>query len=145
MKKIILIIVVAAAALSFSSCKSCNRDKTVYTQETVVETHTARNSLDYHGTYEGTLPTASGEGMKVTIQLSGDNYTRTVEYIGQSTDTKVEEKGKYTWNSEGNTITLVNADKPNQYFVSENQITHLDMDGKRITGNLADMYILKKK
>lgn len=105
--------------------------------------HNAKNSLDYKGTYQGSLPSASGMGMDVVITLSDSTYIKKVSYIGKK-DGAFEEKGIYLWNSQGNTITLKGSDAPNQYFVGENTLTQLDMDGKRITGELADMYILHK-
>ncbi len=37
-----------------------------------------------------------------------------------------------------------NIEKPLQYRVGENRLTQLDMDGKLITGSLADRYNLEK-
>ncbi len=112
----------------------------------MADEHNAKNSLDYQGTYKGTLPTASGEGMLVTIVLKDSTYTRNTEYIGKK-DNNVIEKGKYTWNAEGNTITLDGVDakvSPSKYFVGENTLTQLDLDGNKIEGNTAELYILKK-
>lgn len=105
--------------------------------------HNAQNSLDYEGTYVGTLPTASGEGMKVVITLGKDTFTKTTSYIGKS-DKPIEEKGSYQWNAAGNTVTLQGISAPNQYFVGENTLTQLDIDGNRIDGELADNYVLRK-
>ncbi|MDR2956161.1 MAG: copper resistance protein NlpE [Prevotella sp.] len=106
--------------------------------------HNAMNSLDYKGEYKGKVPTASGEGMIVSITLEDSTFVKKTEYVGKK-DAKFEEKGKYTWNSEGNTIKLEGIkDAPSQYFVGENTLTQLDMDGNKITGTNANMYILKK-
>ena len=48
------------------------------------------------------------------------------------------------WNKEGNTITLEGEDKPNQYFVGENTLTQLDIDGNKIKGEIEEDYILRK-
>lgn len=114
--------------------------------EPLANEHNAKNSLDYKGTYKGTLPTASGEGMLVVVVLDDSTYTRSTEYIGKKNSTVVE-KGKYTWNPEGNTIILEDVDvkaSPNKYFVGENTLTQLDMDGNKITGDTAELYVLKK-
>ncbi len=105
--------------------------------------HNAKNSLDIIGTYKGTLPTASGEGMQVVITLNDNAFTKTTTYIGKK-DSTSEEKGNFSWNVEGNTITLDGIDSPNQYFVGENTLIQLDMEGNRIVGNLADKYVLRK-
>ena len=96
------------------------------------------------GTYTGKIPTASGEGMIVSITLSDSTYVKSTEYVNKK-NSKSEEKGKYTWNAAGNTIILDGVkDAPNQYFVGENTLTQLDMEGNKITGDMADLYILKK-
>lgn len=106
--------------------------------------HNAQNSLDYQGVYSGKLPTASGEGVNVSITIEETTFVKKTEYIGKK-DAPIEEKGNYTWNNEGNTITLEGVkDSPNKYFVGENTLTQLDMDGNRITGEHADLYILRK-
>lgn len=49
-------------------------------------------------------------------------------------------------NEAGNTITFDGLqNQPNQYFVGENTLTQLDMNGNKITGNLASNYILQKQ
>lgn len=144
MKK--LFIVVAAIGLMYSCGGNTQKAQEPTTSEPtqVVDEHNAKNSLDYKGTYAGKVPTASGEGMIVTIELGDDTFVKKTVYVGKK-DT-FEENGKYTWNSEGNTITLEGVkDSPGKYFVGENTLTQLDMDGNKITGDLADMYILKKQ
>lgn len=110
----------------------------------MMDEHNAQDSLDYEGIYKGKFPTADGEGMEVTVELSENNYTQTVSYIGKENSTFTK-TGKYTWNEAGDTITLNGANAPNQYFVGENKLIQLDMDGQMITGELADMYVLKKQ
>lgn len=149
MKK--LFIVAIAATFALVSCgnkeKQAQNDATTEGTTTVVEqnadSHNAKNSLDYKGTYTGRIPSASGEGILVAITLSDSTYVKKMEYVNKKNSTS-EEKGTYTWNSAGNTITLQGSEKPNQYFVGENTLSQLDMDGNTITGDLADMYILKK-
>ncbi|CAM3460698.1 copper resistance protein NlpE [Elizabethkingia occulta] len=106
--------------------------------------HNSQNSLDWAGTYEGTLPCADCPGIKTTITLKDDNtYTMTEEYVDKKT--KAEDKGKFEWDKRGGKISLVSKDGKRQYIVGENQLIHLDMDGKEITGPNKDLYILKKK
>lgn len=45
--------------------------------------------------------------------------------------TKAEDKGKFEWDKSGGKIALVSKDGKRQYIVGENQLIHLDMDGKR--------------
>ncbi len=109
----------------------------------VDDEHNAMNSLDYEGVYKGVLPTASGSGMDVVIELSDSTYNKKVLYVGKG-DKAINTKGTYSWNKEGNTITLEGEDKPNQYFVGENTLTQLDIDGNKIKGEIEEDYILRK-
>jgi len=144
MKK--LFIVVAAIGLMYSCGGNTQKaqEPTASEPTQVVDEHNAKSSLDYKGTYTGKVPTASGEGMIVTIELGDDTFVKKTVYVGKKDAS--EEKGKYAWNNEGNTITLEGVKgSPSKYFVGENTLTQLDMDGNKITGDLADMYILKKQ
>jgi len=105
---------------------------------------TAQNALDYEGTYKGHLPTASGEGMSVTIIIGKNDFTKEYSYIGKDI-APVKSKGMYKWNAEGTIITLEGQDAPNMYRVEENTLTQLDINGKVITGDIAGQYILKKQ
>lgn len=122
--------------------KTTSKDETPY----LTNSHTSQNSLDWQGTYNGILPCASCEGIETTLEINDNqNYTLTLIYLGEDEPNNVERSGKFIWNESGNTITLENENKPNQYFVGENYIAKLDMEGNRITGELADKYVLRKK
>lgn len=107
--------------------------------------HNSSNSLDVDGLYKGTLPCADCEGIETEIELGKDNsFLKRTIYLGKGGKV-FEEKGSYTWNSKGNTITLTGIKSgPGQYFVGENMLIQLNMDGNRITGSLADKYVLHK-
>ena len=147
MKHIYLLLIVGIA-LSFTGChaKKSNTDSQngVKTEQQTPETPTVRNTVHYQGTYKGTLPTASGTGVEVTIVLTGDDYTKTTVYK-ESADKPFENSGRIEWNEEGNTITLTGTEAPNKYRVEENRLIHLDVDGNVITGDLAGQYILEKQ
>ena len=54
--------------------------------------HNAQNSLDWAGTYEGTLPCADCPGIKTTITLKDDNtYTISEEYLERKQKQKIKE------------------------------------------------------
>jgi copper homeostasis protein (lipoprotein) len=106
--------------------------------------HNARNSLDYAGTYQGVLPCADCEGIAIELKISYDGeFHKTMQYRGKDADI-FEFTGEYKWNEAGNTIILEGLELPNQYFVTEERLIHLDSDGQRITGHLADHYVLTK-
>ena len=106
--------------------------------------HTAETSLDYLGTYEGTLPGADCPGIRTTIVLAADgSYTLHMEYLER--DTAYDEKGSFE--VKGNLLTLTPSDggQPGYYKVEENRLRHLDGDRQPITGELAEHYVLQKK
>lgn len=154
MKKLFVVI----AAVSFlASCGGTQKDKSASDIEEkasvsefseiakgISNEHNAKNSLDYQGTYLGKVPTASGEGMIISISISDSTYAKETEYVAKP-GSRTEDTGKYTWNAEGNIITLEGIkDAPNKYFVGENTLTQLDMEGNKITGDMAKLYVLTK-
>ncbi len=102
-------------------------------------------SLDWNGNYKGTMPCADCQGIETSLTLNKDgSYVLTTKYLGKS-DLVNEKTGKFTWNNAGSTITLDGiSNSPNQFLVGENVLFQLDMSGKRITGDLAEKYQLKK-
>jgi len=158
MKKNVLLIAATAGLLLMSCSQKKELQPGSGVEETTAEAktdsisvepitndgHNSQNSLDWAGTYEGTLPCADCPGITTTITLKDDNtYTMTEEYVDKKT--KAEDKGKFEWDKSGGKISLVSKDGKRQYIVGENQLIHLDMDGKEITGPNKDLYILKKK
>lgn len=139
--------VAASALLILASCGEKKAKEQVQDEpfpQAFLDEHTAKNALTYNGTYIGRIPTASGEGMNVTITLTQDEtYKKTISYEGKN-DTPIETTGKYKWDDTGSIITLEGEELPNQYFVEENQLVQLDTEGKRVEGELADKQILKQ-
>lgn len=144
-------IVLSVLIIGFTSCASRQTTKSVSTEtaggtQTVVDGHTSQNSLDWWGTYTGVLPCASCEGIKTTVTFTRDlNYTMKAVYLGKG-ENEFLQIGTFSWNKAGNTISLSDSDGGDaQFFVGENQLIRLDRDGNRITGSLAENYILKKQ
>ncbi|MDR3142266.1 MAG: copper resistance protein NlpE [Tannerellaceae bacterium] len=138
MKKIYWLLGIAILLASCNMKKDDTKDSVIVEEETIVVTE----PLD--GLYEGKLPAASGEGMDVKITLSGNTYAKSITYIGKS-DEPIETSGEFIWDEGDSIITLVGEEAPNKYLAGENTLTHLDVDGNIIAGDLADMYILRKK
>lgn len=139
------LILLAVVSLSFLSCKeeAKNVETTIDSVATAPDHHNAMNSLDYEGTYKGSLPCADCEVIETTLVLDATSYTKEMVYKGKSKEV-FKESGSIQWNKEGNTITLDGVDPSNQYFVGENVLFHLDSDGKRVEGDLAKLYELTK-
>ncbi len=140
------------AACSQESAKTDVAPSETLTQATptvAVDTeHNAQNALDWAGTYKGTLPCASCEGIETTVVLNDDGtYEQTSVYLK---DSKPDEqntfanKGKFTWNEAGNIVILDEAADNTQYFVAENRLEMRDQNGEAVTGALAEHYHLAK-
>jgi uncharacterized lipoprotein NlpE involved in copper resistance len=114
----------------------------------VTTSHNSRNSSDWAGIYTGVIPSAGGMGINVRITLNTDEtYKVEYQYIDKSDDIFTS-TGKFTWKPDGNTIILDSEGEggfPPYYKLGENTLTHLDLEGNIITGDLADHYILKKQ
>ncbi len=109
--------------------------------------HTALNSLDWKGLYKGVLPCADCEGIETAVMLNGDNtYLIQTKYLGKGETKPNEKTGSFAWNTDGNTVVFSGIENaPNQYFVAENKLIQLDMNGNKIEGKLAEKYILTKQ
>lgn len=107
----------------------------------------SKTSLDWAGTYKGTVPCADCEGIETTISIGTDSsYTLTLSYLGKKEAAVVEKKGTFSWNDAGSIILLSGiSDGPSQYLVGENKLIQLDLAGNRITGELAARYELVKQ
>ncbi len=128
------------AALMAMACQS---GRITTQQENQVTTgDNSRTSVDWAGTYHGQLPCADCEGIATSLTLRDDgSYTLRMQYAGKD-DSIFRETGRFTWNNAGSRITLGKDQR--QYLVGESQLFHLDEEGQRITGGLAEKYILKK-
>jgi uncharacterized lipoprotein NlpE involved in copper resistance len=149
--KIKVIILITLFFLVLSCAK---KDKNETTETMVVDStevvvnddHNAKNSLDYIGMYQGILPRADCEGIETTLWIDENNYVLYTNYLGKMSKIKPEFRGSFVWNNEGNTIILEGIENaPNRYFVGENYLKQLDMDGNEIEGDLAERYVLQKK
>ncbi len=149
MKQLIFIVAMAVLLIGCSG-NSSESESTVTDSLTTAPPATADNSktsLDWAGIYKGTIPCADCEGIETTISIGTDSsYTLTLNYLGKKNAAVFERKGNFSWNDAGTTIILSGiSDGPSQYLVGENKLIQLDLSGNRITGNLADNYVLLKQ
>ena len=138
-----------AFGIAFTSCKTAKQTTKPTEKGTthIIIGDNSQTSLDWTGVYTGTLPCADCEGILTSLTLSPDlSYKRATTYKGKTMVPHIE-TGKFTWDKGGATISLKNADKssPTRYLVGENHLKQLDMEGKVITGSMADLYQLHKK
>ena len=111
---------------------------------TISDGHTAETSLDYLGSYSGTLPAADCPGIETTLVLAADgSYTLHMVYLER--EAAFDEKG--TFEVKGNLLTLIPSDggQAAYYKVEENRLRHLNADRQPVTGELAEYYVLQKK
>lgn len=145
------------AGLVLTSCeKKSNEVVTDKNDETVLEDNNteamamddSQVNKDWSGTYEGTLPCASCEGIKTVIVLNQDGtYTQEEEYLSPEGD-KYSDAGTFVWNEAGDVITLTSnkdASQKPMYKVEDGRIIALTDEGKAVEGALADAYVLNKK
>jgi uncharacterized lipoprotein NlpE involved in copper resistance len=136
MKKMFLVFVAAFSLLGLGACGS--------TGKAIDTAHNSRNSVNWAGVYRGVIPAADGPGINVEIILDNDGtYSISYQYIDRGDDVFTE-AGTFQWNDAGSAIVLDAKDMPPHYQVGENILIQLDMAGEKITGALADNYILKK-
>ena len=104
------------------------------------------NSTKYEGTYTGTMPCADCTGIDTEITINDGKYIIKRTYLGTENmeQNMFVESGSYTWNKETKILTFDN-DPEQRYLLRDNTLVALDQDGKEVTGDLASLYILKKK
>lgn len=132
--------------VSLCSCANKSKTPTETLEEVItVDSHNSQNSLDWDGVYRGITPCADCSGIETIIELKKDlTYTIKTKYLGKFKKNTFDEKGTFTWDK-GGSIIIISGTSPQKYFVGENTLTHLDMDGNKITSDFAEMYILKKQ
>ena len=147
MKKLITTIY----TISLFSIISCNTNKTKNNDEQtylnkenyIDTTHNSRNSLDWEGTYIGTIPCADCPGINIIITLNSDetfNYNASYE----ERNTTILDSGNFMWHNNGSVVHLKTKNLNTKYKVGENKLIQLDSDDKEIKGSNAEKYILKK-
>lgn len=112
---------------------------------TVAVGDTTENSVDWNGTYSGTLPCASCPGIETTLTLNADKSYTITEVYKEEKDGKFEETGTFKFDESGSFITLDEKDNPNVgrvFFVGENQMWMVKKVGDR---DMKDEYRLEKK
>ncbi|GHS96266.1 copper resistance protein [Bacteroidia bacterium] len=146
MKKVFFAMV-AVAVLSVASFVSCGGGQQKKSEEVVISSmaDNSRTSLDWGGKYTGVIPCADCEGIQVTIVLNPSTYELSYLYLGTNDNTPTQIVGEFSWDETGSIVNLKNdASIPPYYQVGENRLIQLDMEGKPITGELADKYELTK-
>ena len=162
MKKTVL-----ALSILSMSLMACSKSNTETTTETTASSETiitqsvdasapvssepvsggsAETSLDWNGEYKGSLPCADCDAIKTKLELNKDKtFELSRKYVGiKNTEQKSKVEGSFTFDAKNPSIILLGAPENKKVFIGENYVQFLDEDGNKITGPMADLYILKK-
>lgn len=91
--------------------------------------HNSRNSLDWAGVYEGVTPCADCPGIKMRLTLQQDGrFELSTQYLDRQVAPQTT-RGRFSWNSAGNSITLDAAGWEQQFRVGEDRLLQLNRDG----------------
>lgn len=115
-------------------------------EKVAIDTHNSQNALDWSGTYKGITPCADCEGIETKVILNKDlTFVIQTKYLGKDGAKVFEEKGNFIWDNTGGIVLLQGLKgRPSQFKVGENRLIQLDMEGKVISGVLAEKYVLIK-
>ncbi|HZW77535.1 MAG TPA: copper resistance protein NlpE [Flavobacteriaceae bacterium] len=154
--KTLPLVLIFLGSMAVVSCKDSKEGETDITAEDTMEMDMTTPESDAHlvawsGTYEGTLPCADCEGIETTIVVNNDGtYEKTAKYLKGAESQEFQEMGTYNWDENSNVITLKPANDNNPggsllYKFENDHIVALNQDGSKVTGDLADHYVLKKQ
>ncbi|MDR2683591.1 MAG: copper resistance protein NlpE [Dysgonamonadaceae bacterium] len=138
--------ILAVLLVGLGACQSKSKPGEQAPYANAIDTiHTSKNCLDWGGSYTGIIPCADCGGIRVRLTLNADEtYALQYQYLGKGDDKVSSTSGRFTWKADGSTIVLDSGDYPPYYAVGERFLIQLDRDGNRITGELADKYVLAK-
>lgn len=127
---------------------SCNSNSsTIAANDSTFKTEVPRTPIIKAENYVGILLCADCEGINVTLQLKHDStYIMNSVYKGSRVDSSnnhLVDNG--TWSTDDDTIILSAKGNATKYIKTNDELIQLDGDGKKITGPLANNFILHKK
>lgn len=136
---------IALSAIFFVGCNSkSEKDNGTETTAIVAIAEDALAEV-LAGTFEGTLPCADCEGIHMVLNLDGENFTLSYEYMGED-DLVFREEGKFTLLGNRRTIEVASEGNETRYFnIYEDRAVMCDSNGVEPDGELAQHYVLIKK
>lgn len=112
------------AALAMSACAPL-KDSSSAPTVAADPAHSSRNALDWAATYVGTLPCADCPGIQIRLRLNRDeSYELSTQYIGRE-NAPSQARGRFTWQANGNAITLGAAGGGRQLLIGEGRVAVL--------------------
>ncbi|MBA3827797.1 MAG: copper resistance protein NlpE N-terminal domain-containing protein [Taibaiella sp.] len=146
-----LIILTVFSSLLFVSCgnhsknESNNNTEMPGTPGLAAVVEAAESLSGISGTYTGNLPCTDCDGIKTTLILNDDkSYEIDEQYAGRKETNKTI--GTH-WTVTDSILTLdsLKGMRPHRYKIEDESLVQLDMNGEKITGPIADKFILKKQ
>lgn len=153
MKKLLLKITLISCCVFLTSCKdetktkeTFNEQKEIVNKEAGMDGHTSINSLDWEGTYQGTIPCSDCDGIFTELTLNNDNtfILYSTKMRGDKKD-KTSSEGLYQWDESGSNITLEKDGMATMYKVGENKLILLDKNGVMVPETKTQNNTLLKK
>ena len=98
--------------------------------------HNSYNSLDWAGIYRGVLACSDCEGLKTELHLHQNNTFTGKELHLDDPKNITQYSGSFTWNDNGNMITLLSREENEEerkFKVTENGLIMVDGKGEMIT------------
>lgn len=146
MKKHLLFILVPCFIIGCSQSQSNTPTQqttlTNSTQDAIDDGHTAENSLDWTGIYEGTLPCADCEGINTRLTLNKNHtYILEEQYIKNSQAVLTDKyQGNFTFNKDKTSLIQLDAKADHRmFFIGEGFVQVRDIKtGEVINNKLPD-------
>ena len=104
-------------------------------------------SQKYHGVFYGLLPCEDCDGIKTTLSLKNRNNYLLVTQFAKASAREYFEKGKYTWDEETKTVTLISRKDSTErkYKIQDETLTQLSSKGSSLKSNQkGTSYVLHK-
>lgn len=136
MKKLLLLVLVLISLVSCSTGYKSADNKIDNSSEKV----------DLTGAYRGLMPCADCEGIRTEIVLDEKGrYTISRVYVGKR-GSRSHNSGFYKYDGSSGVVYLTDkkGGVEGSYLYKEGNLVMLDGDGKRVEGELANMYVLER-
>lgn len=157
MNKIFSLTCAVTGILILSACHHSNNDNSTDPQPTAQVSspqlgttvpdpaHTAENSLDWNGAYQGVLPCADCPGIKTVLILNLDKtYSLEETYLERQVKPFVA-KGTFQFDKTNSSLIVLDGAADNRiFFIGEGFAEARALDGSAINGPMKAHYQLRK-
>lgn len=134
------ILTLTILSLAIGSCKTSEKHNSHHFDTAFLDEHSSKNSIDWQGTYTGTIPCADCSGIVTKIEINNNlTYSKQVKYLGKS-DEFINTQGDFIWDDIGSNIII----EGTSYMVGEGSLIQLNQQKENIKGTLATEYVLTK-